>query len=117
MRENHVGPAVLRGDVSLMHRGDKFPELPSNGGHGTAPFVQIASHAPRESVVTPLVTGLSYDYYDAETNRWSNETMLKSNAQGQPMVPQRLRLKFTYNKMTRESVVTLPIAGQALPAF
>jgi prepilin-type N-terminal cleavage/methylation domain-containing protein len=73
---------------------------------------------PRETVVTPLVSALSYDYYDADTNRWTNETTLKMNPQGgQPMVPQRLRLKFTYNKMSYESVVTLPAAGQALPAF
>lgn len=74
--------------------------------------------SPRETVVTPLVTELSYDYYDAEGNRWTTEKMLKMNPQGgQPMVPQRLRLKFTYDKLTRESVVILPVAGQALPAF
>lgn len=72
---------------------------------------------PRETVVTPLVTGLTYDYYDVDTSRWTTETMLKMNPQGQPMTPQRLRLKFSYGKMTRESVVTLPMPGEALPAF
>jgi prepilin-type N-terminal cleavage/methylation domain-containing protein len=74
--------------------------------------------SPRETLVTPLVAELSYDYYEAETNRWTTEKMLKMNPQGgQPMVPQRLRLLFKYDKLTRESVVTLPVAGQALPAF
>lgn len=72
---------------------------------------------PRETVVTPLVTGLSYDYYEADTNRWTTETTLKMDPQGQPMTPQRLRLKFTYNRLTRESVVTLPAPGDALPTF
>lgn len=72
---------------------------------------------PRETVVTPLVTGLSYDYYEADTNRWTTETTLKMDPQGQPMTPQRLRLKFTYNRLTRESVVTLPTPGDALPTF
>jgi hypothetical protein len=73
--------------------------------------------APRETVVTPLVNALAYDYYDADTNRWTTETTLKSNPQGQPMTPQRLRLKFTYNKLERESVVPLPTVGEALPPF
>ncbi|HVS50865.1 MAG TPA: prepilin-type N-terminal cleavage/methylation domain-containing protein [Opitutaceae bacterium] len=72
---------------------------------------------PRESVVTPLVTALAYDYYDPATTRWTTETTLKLDPQGQPMTPQRLRLTFTYGKLTRESVVPLPSPSQALPAF
>jgi prepilin-type N-terminal cleavage/methylation domain-containing protein len=72
---------------------------------------------PRETMVTPLVSGLAYDYYDVDTNRWTTETALKNDPQGQPMTPQRLRLKFAYNKLTRESVVTLPTPGEALPLF
>ena len=70
---------------------------------------------PRETVVTPLVTGLTYDYYDADTTRWTTETTLKMDQQGQPMTPQRLRLKFAYNKLARESIVSLPSPGEALP--
>ena len=70
---------------------------------------------PRETVVTPLVTGMSYDYYDVDTTRWTNETTVKLNPQGQPMTPQRIRLKFAYAKMTRESVVTLPTPGEGMP--
>jgi prepilin-type N-terminal cleavage/methylation domain-containing protein len=70
---------------------------------------------PRETVVTPLVTGMSYDYYDADTTRWTNESTVKTDPQGQPMTPQRIRLKFAYGKMTRESVVSLPTPGEALP--
>ena len=70
---------------------------------------------PRETLVTPLVSGLSYDYYDADTSRWTTETTLKMDSQGQPMTPDRLRLKFTYGKLTRETVVTLPTPGEALP--
>jgi hypothetical protein len=60
---------------------------------------------------------MTYDYWDPDSARWNTETVLKQDAQGQPMAPQRLRLKFTYAKMTRETVVTLPVAGQALPSF
>lgn len=72
---------------------------------------------PRETLVTPLVSELKYDYYETDTNRWTTEAALKTDPQGQPMTPQRLRLTFTYNKMKRESVVTLPSPGEALPDF
>ncbi len=75
------------------------------------------SDPPRETVVTPLVSGLTYDYYDQDANRWSTESTLKMDPQGQPMTPHRLRLKFSYAKMTRESVVTLPLPGEGLPIF
>lgn len=72
---------------------------------------------PRETVVTPLVTALSYDYYDADSNRWTTETTLKPDPNGgtTPLTPQRLRLTFTYGKRTRESVITLPAPTEALP--
>ena len=73
--------------------------------------------APRETVVTPLVTGMEYEYFDANMNRWTSETMLKMDPQGQPMTPQRLRLKFTYGKMSREGLVSLPTPGEGLPTF
>lgn len=75
------------------------------------------SDPPRETIVTPLVTTLTYDYFDADANRWTTETMLKPDPTGgtNPLLPQRLRLKFVYGKLTRESVVTLPSAAEGLP--
>ena len=72
---------------------------------------------PRETVVTPFVTTLEYDYYDTDSNRWTTETALKMDPQGQPMTPQRLRLTFTYGKLVRKSVLTLPVVGEGMPAF
>ncbi|MEX2045120.1 MAG: prepilin-type N-terminal cleavage/methylation domain-containing protein [Opitutus sp.] len=70
---------------------------------------------PRETVVTPLVTSLAYDYFDVDFNRWTTEPEVKMDEQNQPLPPQRLRFRFTYGQMTRESVVTVPSPGQALP--
>jgi prepilin-type N-terminal cleavage/methylation domain-containing protein len=73
--------------------------------------------APRETVITPLVSGMTYDYYDADFKRWRNERQLRKEANGEVPTPQRLRLQFTYGKLTKESVVTLPSAGEGLPLF
>lgn len=75
------------------------------------------TQAPRETLITPMVSALAYDYYDPDSRRWSTETSLKLNPQGQPLTPQRLRLKFNYGRLAREGVITLPAAGPALPVF
>jgi prepilin-type N-terminal cleavage/methylation domain-containing protein len=71
--------------------------------------------APRETVITPLVTEMSYDYYDADFKNWKNERALRKNASGQMVVPQRIRLKFTYSGRTIDSVIGLPTVGQGMP--
>ncbi len=71
---------------------------------------------PREAVVSEFVTSMAYDYYDADFKRWQTETALRKEG-GQPKAPQRLRLKFTYDKMTRETVVELPSTAEGLPNF
>lgn len=70
---------------------------------------------PRETTVTPLVTSLAYDYFDADFNRWTTETELKMDAQNQPVPPRRIRFQFGNGTMTAESVVTVPSPGQGLP--
>ncbi len=74
---------------------------------------------PRETVITPLVTGMAYDYYDTDSSTWSTETVLKPDPNGgtNPLLPQRIRLKFAYDKMTAESVITLPAPTESLPLF
>jgi hypothetical protein len=70
---------------------------------------------PRETLVSPFITALAYDYYDGDFNKWTTETALRSDNSGNPLAPQRLRITFTYEKMTREAVVTVPAVGQGLP--
>lgn len=77
------------------------------------------NQSPRETVVSSLVTGLSYDYYDADFKNWKNETQPRqsSTVAGGYDAPQRLRLKFTYRNRMQEVVVTLPAVNQGIPAF
>ncbi len=77
----------------------------------------FADEPPRATVLTPLVTGLSYDYYSPAFNSWQNQQTLQRDSNGQWQLPTRLRLQFTYDKMTRETVVTVPAAVPALPLF
>jgi prepilin-type N-terminal cleavage/methylation domain-containing protein len=72
---------------------------------------------PRETVITPLVTALAYDYYDPAFKNWKTETQPQRDTENHLLPPQRLRLTFTYGTMTRETVVTLPILGEGWPAF
>jgi prepilin-type N-terminal cleavage/methylation domain-containing protein len=77
----------------------------------------FADDPPHETVITPLVTAMSYDYYDADFKRWQTETSLRKDSAGKTMTPQRLRFQFTYDKLVRETMVTLPNAAEGLPQF
>lgn len=77
----------------------------------------FADQPPRETVVSPLVSGLSYDYYDANFKNWKNETQPRRNAQGEYEAPQRLRVKFTYRTRSQEVLIVLPTVTQGVPAF
>jgi prepilin-type N-terminal cleavage/methylation domain-containing protein len=70
---------------------------------------------PRETLVSPLVTGLSYDYYDKDFSKWTTEISLRSDKGGNPVAPQRLRVTFSYDRMTRVTFVTVPAPAQGLP--
>lgn len=72
---------------------------------------------PRELVLTPLVTALSYEYYDLDFKRWELQPSLKRGTAGALEAPQRLRLTFTYQNLSREAVIALPSPAQGLPIF
>ncbi len=77
----------------------------------------FADQSPRETVVSPLVSALTYDYYDANFKNWKNETQPRRNAQGEYEAPQRLRLKFTYRTRSQEVLIIVPSVTQGVPAF
>jgi prepilin-type N-terminal cleavage/methylation domain-containing protein len=70
---------------------------------------------PRETLISPFVTGIAYDYFDTDFNKWTTETALRTDSGGNPLAPQRLRLTFTYNGLTRVALVTLPATTPGLP--
>ena len=78
---------------------------------------RFLSDPPRATLLSPWVTGLAYDYYDTETERWKTEPHLRRLTAGDYETPRRLRLSFAYGKLTRESIILLPAATAALPAF
>lgn len=78
---------------------------------------RFADDPPRETLITSLVTSMSYDYYDPAFKNWKNETQLRRDNENRLVSPQRLRLKFAYGKLERENVIALPTTPEALPNF
>ena len=70
---------------------------------------------PRETQLTPLVTAMEYDYYDDSFKRWTTETALRIDSSGNPITPQRLRLRFEYGKRVRETLIVIPTLYQGVP--
>ena len=80
--------------------------------------VNYNTDPPRETLLSPLVTGISYDYYDSTaTPPWSNSTTPLLDSSGQAIVPSRIRLTFAYQNLTNEVAITLPVATQGLPPY
>jgi prepilin-type N-terminal cleavage/methylation domain-containing protein len=77
----------------------------------------FAETSPRETLVSPLVTAISYDYYDASFKNWKNEPQPRRNTQGEFDAPQRLRLKFTYRGRSQDVFVVLPAVPSGVPVF
>jgi prepilin-type N-terminal cleavage/methylation domain-containing protein len=77
----------------------------------------FATQSPRETLVSPLVSELSYDYYDETFKNWKTEPQPRKNAQNEYDVPQRLRVKFTYQKRSQEIFIIVPVATQGMPVF
>ncbi len=70
---------------------------------------------PRETLISPYVTSIAFDYFDSDFNRWTTETTMRNGTNGNPTPPQRLRVTFAYNKLREESLITVPATGAGLP--
>ena len=73
---------------------------------------------PHETLISPFVTAMAYDYFDANLKRWTTETALQRDAaSGNYLAPQRVRFKFTYGTLTKDTMIALPIATEGLPNY
>lgn len=74
---------------------------------------------PRESVVSPWVTRIQYDYYDEETRTWRTEPVPRRNRDQSERydAPRRLRLTFQHRTATQETVITVPSPVEAIPTY
>ena len=72
---------------------------------------------PRETLISPLVTDMYFDYYDSTNQQWTTQDTPLTDNSGNYMVPTRLRLSFTYGSLTESSTIPLLTATQGLPAF
>ena len=70
---------------------------------------------PRELLLTPYVSAMSFDYFDPTFKRWTNTTQYQNDPNGNPVAPQRLQFTFSYGKLTRQTTVTIPLAYEGVP--
>jgi prepilin-type N-terminal cleavage/methylation domain-containing protein len=72
---------------------------------------------PRETLISPLVTEMDFDYYDTANQQWTSQNTPMTDNNGNYMVPNRLTLNFTYGSMTQSATIPLLTATQGLPSF
>lgn len=77
----------------------------------------FATANPRMVVVSSFVTAVTYDYYDAATDRWSNEEELQKDPTGNFQTPRRIRLHFRRKGRDYEEIIVVPQIAEGLPAY
>ncbi len=70
-----------------------------------------------ETPVSPLITDLSYNYYDHDNGSWRNERQLRRGTENRWLVPEQIVLQFTYGKLQTSRTITLPITTGGIPVF
>ena len=63
-----------------------------------------------ETVLTPFVTSLAYDYYDTDLRKWTTEEEPAKDTTGTAyQKPARVRLRFARGQLKSEVIIDLPI--------
>ncbi|GAB5559429.1 MAG: hypothetical protein SynsKO_10760 [Synoicihabitans sp.] len=102
---------------------DVWAALEVKRGEGLVLYWQSAleedfeTDPPRELVLSPLVSAMQYEYYEADFRRWELEDRLRTGDDGELETPGRIRLTFTYKEQNVQTIVPLTIFGEGLPPF
>lgn len=70
--------------------------------------IDFEDQPPRSTLLSPFVTGMSFDYYDAELRRWTSFDRFETDIEGNAQLPTRIRLFFSHDGMERETIVVVP---------
>lgn len=76
-----------------------------------------ANDSPRQMVLSPLVSAISYEYFEGAFQQWEIEDQLRTGDDGELETPGRIRLTFTYRGQDIQTIVPLTIFGEGLPPF
>ena len=124
-KENLVTYMVLNGGRVLRWPGSPLPEVTCSLEVRRDEGLYMLWHSdlethyndepPRETLVSPFVTAMAYDYFDPDVNKWTTEQAVKMDASGNPMAPQRLRITFAYKKLIQIALVNVPTTSGGLP--
>ena len=124
-RENMLTYQVLAGGRILRWPGRPLPEVVCSLQVRRDTGLVMLWHSdlenrfnddpPRETLVSPFVTAIAYDYFDTDFSHWTTETSLRTDNGGNPVAPQRLRVTFMYGKLKEETLVAIPTVQAGRP--
>lgn len=77
----------------------------------------FAVDPPRQLVLSPLVSAMSFEYFEGAFGQWEIEERLRTGDEGELETPGRIRLTFTYREQEIQTIVPLTIFGEGLPPF
>ncbi len=116
-----VGFDLLEGDRLMVWPESNLPEVECNLGverdRGLVLYwrSRLEKHdkfdSPRDVVISPLVTKLTYAYHDANGDTWRKEESLRRGNTGEWVLPDRLIIEFKQDKFEERRELTLPAGG------
>lgn len=74
---------------------------------------------PRRTRLSPFVTDIRYFYYDTEDDppTWDEEDEPSTDSQGDPLIPNRIQIAFTYGETSRLINLVLPGSPAGVPLY
>jgi len=63
-----------------------------------------------ETILSPFVTSIAYDYFDGELKKWkSEEAPIRDTSGSAYLQPARLRIRYAHGNLKTETVIDIPI--------
>jgi len=81
--------------------------------------IDFEDESPRETRISPFVREISYFYYDegVDSPTWEENQDPLTDTQRQPLLPDRVRLTFEYENLTRTADLVLPKLVSGVPLY
>lgn len=81
--------------------------------------VDYGEAPPRRTRISPFAREIEYFYYDEESDPpvWEQSPEPETDSEGNPRLPSRLRVTFTYEDETRMVNLVLPVSSTSVPLY
>ncbi|MEX2382794.1 MAG: prepilin-type N-terminal cleavage/methylation domain-containing protein [Opitutales bacterium] len=71
--------------------------------------IDFEDQMPRKTLLSPFAREWTFEYYDVESETWTERNDFERDDQQDYLLPDRVRIRFAWKTFEKERVVTLPL--------